>query len=259
MIRFEQVTHDYGGGAVFRDLEVEVAGGTLTVVCGPNAVGKTTLLRLAAGLLVPTRGRVRLADRPLPEWGLRALSGRRAFMSQRFECATGFTVAHVLELAVPAGIWDRETRSGGSRDGGTRAQVVEALELGPLLRRSVGSLSTGQAQRVAFGRLLLQCPADGVLLLDEPFAALDPRWSLVFSRMLRERVGQGGTVLVSIHDLGLAGGLAEEVLLLSGEGLAAHGPAAEVLRPEVLEAAYHVGFELLQTRTGRSIPVTEGP
>lgn len=254
MIRFEQVTHDYGGGAVFRDLEVEVAAGSLTVVCGPNAVGKTTLLRLAAGLLVPTRGRVWLADRPLAEWSLRALSGRRAFMSQRFECATGFTVAHVLELAIPTG-----SRDGVSRDGGTRASVVEALELGPLLRRSVGSLSTGQAQRVAFARLLLQCPADGVLLLDEPFAALDPRWSLVFARMLRERVGQGGTVLVSIHDLGLAGGLAEDVLLLSGEGLAAHGPAAEVLRPEVLESAYHVGFELLQTRTGRSIPVTEGP
>lgn len=246
MMQLESISHDYGSGPVLADLEARIAPGLISVVCGANAVGKTTLLRIAAGLLAPTSGRVVLDDRSLTEWSLRERARRCGFMSQRFECSTGFSVRHVLRLA-------------GLATGGRRADesaLLEALELSPLLDRPVGTLSTGQAQRVAFARLLLQCPPDGVLILDEPCAALDPRWTLVFGELLRARAAAGGTILVSIHDLGLVGQLADEVLLLAGTGLAAHAPAEEVLVASVLASAYQVEFDVLRTSSGGPIPIS---
>ncbi|MAJ45822.1 MAG: hypothetical protein CBC35_00710 [Planctomycetes bacterium TMED75] len=246
MIRLESVSHDYGRGPVLVNLDARIATGLVSAVCGANAAGKTTLLRIAAGLLSPTSGRVLLEDRSLTEWSLRERARRCGFMSQRFECSTGFSVRHVLRLAGLA------TRVRSAEE----SNLLEALELGALLDRSVGTLSSGQAQRVAFARLLLQCPPDGVLILDEPCAALDPRWTLIFGELLRARAAAGGTILVSIHDLGLVGQIADEVLLLAGTRLAAHAPAEEVLVASVLSSAYQVEFDVLRTSSGGAIPIS---
>ena len=246
MMHLHSLTHDYGRGTVLEGIDAPIPPGRISVVCGANAVGKTTLLRITAGLLAPSAGQVLLDDRPILSCTHRERARRLGFMSQRFDCSTGFTVQHVLRLAAIAG--------GGVRS--DRAQLLEALELDPLLEQGVGTLSTGQAQRVAFARLLLQCADDGVLVLDEPFAALDPRWTLVFAELLRARADAGSTVLVSIHDLGLVGQLADEVLLLAGTGLLAHAPAEEVLVESVLSSAYGVEFDVLRSRAGGPIPIS---
>ena len=246
MIQLESIGHDYGSGVVLEGIDTCIAAGQVTVVCGPNAVGKTTLLRIAAGLLEPTQGRVSLGAQPIAALSPLEQARRRGYMSQRFECSTGFTVRQVLRLAGLAG----STRAGDVEP------LLDSLELSSLMKRSVATLSTGQAQRVAFARLLLQCPDDGALILDEPFAALDPRWSSVLGDQLRQRAAAGGTVLLSIHDLGLVGQLADRVLLLAETRVAAHGPVESVLVDEVLAPAYGIGFEVLRSGNGGPIPIS---
>jgi iron complex transport system ATP-binding protein len=245
MIRFDRFGHDYGNGLVLDGVDITIEPGCISTVCGPNAAGKTTLLRSAAALIEPTRGRVLLDDRPIGSIPVGQRARRLAFMSQRFECASGFSVRRVLELA----------RVMVGRDQAGLDRVVKALELGPLLERGIGELSVGQCQRVALGRALAQCPPDGLLVLDEPLAALDPRWALRTCELLRRRAEAGATILLSVHELSTAARLADRVLLVAQGQLLAHGAAWDVLQPAALEAAYGIPFELLEAADGTMVPI----
>ena len=99
MIELTKVTHDYGRGCVLDDIDLVFEAGRVSTVCGPNAAGKTTLLRIAAGLLEPTGGAVTLESHPLSRLPAGRRARRLAFMSQRFDCASGFSVHRILELA----------------------------------------------------------------------------------------------------------------------------------------------------------------
>ncbi len=245
MITLRSVGHDYGRGPVLKDVSLELAPGRVTVLCGPNAVGKTTLLRIMAGVLSPTRGDLLLGERPFETLGARGRARSLAFMSQRFECSSGFTVRRILELA----------RVMIGRDQTAIDVVVESLDLEGLLSRTLATLSTGQAQRVACARALIQAPLDGVVLLDEPLAALDPAWSERVSALLVGRARQGTTVVVSVHELPVAARLAEDAMLLSTGCALRHGPAASVLTPSELEEAFGVPFEMVRTGDGRDVPL----
>ena len=249
MIRLDSVAHDYGRGPVVRDVSMELGSGRVTVLCGPNAAGKTTLLRIMAGVLEPTSGRVLLGDRSFDQLGARGRARRLAFMSQRFECASGFTVRRILELA----------RVMIGRDRNAIDAVVEALELGDLLSRTLATLSTGQAQRVACARALIQAPADGVVLLDEPLASLDPAWSERVGALLMRRAREGTTVVVSVHELHVAARLAEDAMLISTGCTLQHGSAATILAPQALEAAFGVPFETVRTTAGVDVPLPMMP
>ena len=245
MIGLEAITHDYGRGRVLDGIDLAFVRGCVTSICGPNAAGKTTMLRIAAGLLVPSTGRVLLDGTPIGGIPAGRRARRLAFMSQRFECVSGFSVRRVLELA----------RVLVGRDPVALDRVIAELELEPILTRSIGALSVGQCQRVALARALAQLPSDGVLILDEPLAALDPRWQQRASECLRKRAGEGATVLLSVHELPVAARLAQRVVLLADGSLVAEGPSEAVLRPEPLQAAYEMPFELLTANDGTLIPV----
>ena len=245
MIRFEDFGHDYGRGAVLRGIHLDVAKGAINVVCGPNAAGKTTMLRSAAGLITPTEGRVLISGMPVDSIPAGRRARMLAFMSQRFDCATGFSVRRVLEL-------------GGVMVGRAPSVIREVageLELEDLMGTPVAELSVGQGQRVALARALVQSAADGLLVLDEPLAALDPRWAAMTAALLRSRREGGMTVLLSVHELAAAARLADRILLLSGGSVVAHGPVGEVLVPDRLEEAYGVPFELLRSADGTMVPV----
>jgi iron complex transport system ATP-binding protein len=241
MIRLEGITHHYDRVRVLHGIDLGFEVGQVSAVCGPNAAGKTTLLRIAAGLLKPSGGRVILEDRPIAQ----VPPGRRAFMSQRFDCASGFSVRRILELA----------RVLIGRDHASLDRVIEAFELDALLDRGVGGLSVGQCQRVALARALAQVPHDGVVILDEPLAALDPRWARRAADILRQRAAEGATILLSVHELPVAARLADHVVLLSDGGLVANGPVETVFTTQLLERAYGIPFELLIAGDGSRIPI----
>ena len=196
------------------------APGSLTAVVGPNGAGKTTLLRTLAGLHPAHDGRI---DRG----GLAA--GRIALLPQ----------AGTLDRSFPVSCHDVVALGAWARMGAFRGLPVEAASrtasafhevgLAGFERRLVGTLSAGQFQRVLFARLAVQDAP--VLLLDEPFNAVDARTAADLLALLRRWHAQGRTVIAVLHDLDLVAREFPQTLLLAREKIA-WGPTAVALSAE---------------------------
>lgn len=214
-------------------LQVEcVFSSDWTVVFGPSGSGKSTLLRLLAGLDPPTRGRIALNTRALTDTaiGLHLAPGRRhtALVAQQPALFPHLSVAANVEYGL------RDLKYSGVGRATRAARVEEMLALVDathLMARRAQHLSGGEAQRVALARAL--APAPRLLLLDEPFSALDGVASdALLERLqlwLRENQVQ---VVMATHDVTDALAMGAEVLLLREGRVTALGPAAQVLAAE---------------------------
>ncbi|UUW72951.1 zinc ABC transporter ATP-binding protein AztA [Pseudomonas oryzihabitans] len=198
--------------------------GSLTAIVGPNGAGKSTLLKAIAGTLRPISGRV---NRAVPQ-------RRLGYLPQAAEIDRSFPLS-VLETVVLGawcglGLWRGVTAA-------HRKEATEALHavgLEGLEDRLVGALSSGQFQRVLFARLLLQDAP--VLLLDEPFTAIDARTTADLLTIVRRWHGQGRTVIAVLHDLEQVRQHFPETLLLAREAIA-WGHTDQVLITENLARA----------------------
>lgn len=217
----------------------------ITGVIGPNAAGKSTLLRLLAGLLEPTSGTIAFDSRPITELTPIDRARRIAYLPQRPLLSAPFRVREVVEL----GRYAMPPSPDAVSEAMARADV-ESLANRPFLE-----LSVGQQQRVALARTLAQLSPLGsgkFLLADEPIAAMDPEHVLATCQTLRWVAGQGVSVVVVLHDLTIAARLAERILMLDATGrLAADAPAREALTPEQLQSTFHVRFAETSTDAGR--------
>ncbi|MCF8041647.1 MAG: ATP-binding cassette domain-containing protein [Desulfarculaceae bacterium] len=201
---------------------LDLEAGVITVVEGPNGAGKTTLLSILALITPPDQGRLFFDGQDLPNSGSQLTAWRRqitlvAQQAYLFDTSVEKNVAYGLRLR---GL-ERAQRE--DRVGEALAQVGLA-EFGP---RRAKRLSGGEMQRVALARALVLRPR--ALLLDEPFANLDPASALVFERVLGELSGQGCTVVLVSHALEQAHRVAQRVVYLRGGRLApdaGQGPSA---------------------------------
>lgn len=223
------------GAFVLGPLTAHAHRGEITVVVGPNASGKTTLLRAAAGMLRPQGGGVDVAGRSLHSWP----SGERAAQLAFVEQAPAVDVPLSVEQVVSLG---RLRLANSAESSGRIAEVIAALSLDDLRHRPLGTLSVGQRQRVHIARVLAQVDPAGVLVLDEPTAPLDPDWSCRVWALLRAFAKGGGSVLASVHDLPAAGAVADAAWLMSNGRLVASGAACDMLRPESLTSLFGVPF-----------------
>ncbi|MFA7666658.1 MAG: ATP-binding cassette domain-containing protein [Burkholderiaceae bacterium] len=184
------------------------APGSLTAIVGPNGAGKTTLLKGLLGLIGPCRGSVvRSADGPAT-----------AYLAQSREGVDGFPV-DVADF-VAMGLWPRigslaaVTRPLAARVG----QAIAAVGLQGREHHWVGELSGGQFQRVRFARLIVQDAP--LILLDEPFAAIDRQTTVDLMRVVTGWHAQGRTVIAVLHDLELVRAHFPQTLVLAGRVLA---------------------------------------
>jgi zinc/manganese transport system ATP-binding protein len=225
VLRFQDVTLGYDRHPAVHHLEGVLEAGSLTAVVGPNGAGKSTLLKGVAGALRPLQGRIALAG----------LSRRDvAYLPQQSRLDRDFPVP-VADL-VAMGLWRRIGLWRGIDRGGRRkiADALSAVGLEGFERRPVGSLSGGQLQRVLFARLLLQDAA--LILLDEPFTAIDAKTAADLVGLVRRWHGERRTVIAVLHDLATVREHFPETLLLAREPVA-WGPTPEVLTPmRLLEA-----------------------
>lgn len=189
------------------------AGGLMAVV-GPNGAGKSTLLRAIAGLHRPEHGTIRAG-------------GRVALLPQQAGMDRGFPLS--CRDAVLLGLWAEGGAFGHLRDGGRVAAALDSVGLRGFEGRPVGSLSAGQFQRLLFARLLLQDAP--VILLDEPFNALDARTAADLLAVMRRWHGEGRTVLAVLHDLDLVRAEFPTALLMARDAVAC-GPTEQALSPE---------------------------
>ena len=216
-IAVENLSVAYRGKIALAGLSGCFAAGSLTAVIGPNGAGKSSLLKALAGLLPPQSGRVICPA---------LTAGALAYLPQQADIDRGFPVT-VGEL-VALGAW----RAYGALRAAPRAVMArvraaaDETGLNDLLSREIGALSVGEFQRALFARLLLQDAS--VILLDEPFAAVDEQTTLDLLAVLRCLNAEGRTIVAVLHDLDQARDHFPEALLLA-RGAIAWGAAAEVL------------------------------
>ena len=216
MIRLDNLTLTHGRRAAVHHVTGEFASGSLTAIVGPNGAGKSTLLRAIAGLHRPGGGSV-----AAPRQGI-ALLPQVAAVDRAFPVCC-------LDV-VQFGHWARAGAFRAIRPA-ERARSIQALAavgLEGFEWRPVGSLSVGQFQRVLFARLLVQDAP--VILLDEPFNALDARTIADLLGLVRRWHGEGRTVVAVLHDIALVEREFPETLLLAREAIA-WGPTADALSP----------------------------
>ncbi len=221
-ISLHDVTIAYDRHPAVHHVQGRFAPGSLTAICGPNGAGKSTLLKAIVGALTPATGSIGRDGLAVRDLG---------YLPQAAEIDRSFplTVADTVLL----GAWRRiGVLRGADRDLGNRARgALDAVGLTGFERRAIGSLSAGQFQRVLFARLLLQDAP--VVLLDEPFTAIDARTTADLLRLVRDWHGEGRTIVAVLHDHAHVRAHFPETLLLAREAVA-WGPTTQVLSQENL-------------------------
>lgn len=213
-VALHDLTAGYGSHAAIHHVTGDFAPGSLTAIVGPNGSGKSTLLKTIAGLLAPMSGRCSMGRQAL------------AYLPQISELDRGFP-ARVRDL-VALGLWQRRGLLGRHR-AEDRSRVKDALAqvgLKGFENRPLDSLSGGQLQRALFARVLVQDAP--LILLDEPFNAIDDKTIRDLTALIGRWHAEGRTVLTVAHDLALVRAHFPQTLLLARRAVA-WGPTANVL------------------------------
>jgi iron complex transport system ATP-binding protein len=238
----------YGDTPVLNDVSLPaVRAGTVTALVGPNAAGKSTLLRCIAGLHRYS-GRVRCGA-PGAEAAPDAAPGQGVvfYLPQENPAASSLTVFEAVLLA---------RTSGGARRGAARrdaehdtGRALAGLDLDGLANRRLAELSGGQRQLVGLAQAMVRRPA--VLLLDEPTSALDLRNQLqILARVRSLAVEQPAAVVITVHDLNLSARFADQVVVLDRGEVRAAGPPREVLTRELLREVYRIEADVARDADG---------
>ncbi|RWC94638.1 MAG: metal ABC transporter ATP-binding protein [Mesorhizobium sp.] len=230
-LTFRDLTLGYGSHPAIHHLNGTIRKGSLTAVVGANGSGKSTLMKGIVGVLKPMEGAV-----------TRASGVRTAYLPQHSELDRSFP-ARVVDL-VSLGLWPKRGLLGRytKEDRESVSQALMAVGLGGFEKRPIDTLSGGQLQRTLFARVLLQ-DAD-LILLDEPFNAVDAKTVGDLIQLIKRWHGEERTIMVVVHDLDLVRQNFPETLLLARQPVA-WGETKETLRPENLLKArrFHEAWE----------------
>ncbi|WP_129842549.1 ABC transporter ATP-binding protein [Streptomyces sp. RFCAC02] len=225
----------YDGREVVRDLTFDVPPGRVTAVVGPNACGKSTLLRGMARLLAPASGAVYLDGKSIHALPTREVAATLGLLPQSPVAPEGITVTDLVSRGrYPHQGWFRRWTA---EDEAAVARALLATDVLELAGRSVDELSGGQRQRVWIAMALAQ--HTDVLLLDEPTTYLDlPHQVEVLDLLTDLNRAEGTTVVAVLHDLNLACRYADHLVALRAGEIVAQGPPGEVLTQEVVSEVF---------------------
>ncbi len=241
MIELEHVVKRFGELTAVDDLTLSVPRGEFFAVLGPNAAGKTTTIRILAGLVKPTAGRARIAgfdvqDHPLEARRRLAYVPDFPFLYDKLTPLEFFRFTGQLfgmeEPAIQSGALELSSR----------------FHLEDYLRLPIESLSHGTRQRVAIASALLHQPE--VFILDEPMVGLDPQHSRILKDTLKERASRGVTIFVSTHQLSVAEEMADRIGIMHQGRLVAVGTRDELRRLSGSSGALEDSFLALTRDAG---------
>jgi osmoprotectant transport system ATP-binding protein len=224
MIDVRDVSKAFGPNRVLDRVTVSVPTGRTTVLLGPSGGGKSTLLRVMNGLVLPDAGEVRFEGKPLTLANVRAVRHRMGYVVQDGGLFPHLTAGGNVSLLASHLGWDRDR---------IRNRLAELADLARLpvglLDRYPAELSGGQRQRVGLVRALMLDPA--ALLMDEPLGALDPITRAQLQGDLRDIFrGLHKTVVLVTHDLAEAAFFADDVVLLAAGRVEQRGPMRDLVR-----------------------------
>lgn len=221
-IRLDNLTLGYDRHPAVHHLDADIESGALVAICGPNGAGKSTLLKGIVGALAPLGGSIALP---------RAKAHDIAYLPQASDIDKSFPIT-VFDV-VAMGLWPRCGLLGGvSRADAERIRgAIAAVGLEGFERRVIATLSGGQIQRMLFARLLVQDAS--IILLDEPFTAIDSKTTADLLDLVARWHKEKRTVLAALHDLDLVRAHFPQTLLLAREKIAG-GETEAVLTPQNL-------------------------
>ena len=225
-IRLQGVTKTFGATQALRDVSLEIADGEFFVLLGETGAGKTTMLRVIAGLEKPNAGQVFIGGQDVTGWG--AAERDVALVLQQYSLYPRYTVRQNLEFPLKSPI-----RAVPPAEIATRiARVAKTLRIEHLLDRKTDKLSGGEMQRVSIGRAIVRTPS--VFLMDEPLSALDAKLREALRAELKDlQMTLGETFLFVTHDQIEAMSMGDRIGVMNKGALVQVGTPSEIYNDPV--------------------------
>jgi iron complex transport system ATP-binding protein len=247
------LTLAYDSRVIASTLDVSIPDGSFTVIVGPNACGKSTLLRALAGLLQPKRGAVVLDGASISSYRAKEVARRLGLLPQTATAPEGISVADLVARGrYPH---QRLLRQWTPEDENQVAAAMEATGVTALADRAVDELSGGQRQRVWMAMALAQ--QTNILLLDEPTTFLDIAYQIDLLDMCADLNEQGRTLVAVLHDLNQACRYATHLIAMKAGRIVAKGDPGEIITAELVADVYGLACEVIpdpQTHTPLVVP-----
>lgn len=243
ILEFRDISFAYNGsGDIVRSLTCAVGEGEVIGLLGANGSGKSTILKLAAGMLRPTAGEVVLWNKRLTAYRNRDRAKLLCYFPQHLDVTVPFTVREIVAM----GLYPYEIPPAMTVD-----EAMEMVGLRDKAESTVTTLSGGERRRVFLAMTLIQ--GAGILLLDEPLANLDIRYQIEFLKLLHSlRERKNLSAVMALHDINLALQF-EKVMLLKGGSIIGMGRPEDILTRDRLREAFGVELEVRRTEHGSYI------
>ena len=248
--------HRPGESFALAGLTLDIQEGSLTALLGPNGCGKTTLLKLLAGVLTPEAGRVTLRGRPLAAMTRIDIARAIATVPQETHPAFDYTCLEMVLMGrhPHLGAFTLE----GPADIRIASDAMTSTGTAHLAARQYMTLSGGEKQRVVIAAALAQ--SSEVLLLDEPTASLDLGFQLEIAALLQRLVRERGiTMVLATHDVNLAASLCDSIIMMKAGRIQAHGPTQDVLTASAVSRLYDIDADVAWHSGAGHLTVTPLP
>jgi iron complex transport system ATP-binding protein len=254
-MRADGVTLAYDERVVAEDLSVTVTDGSFTVIVGPNACGKSTLLKALARVLKPKGGTVLLDGADISSYPSRHVARQLGMLPQSPVVPNSIVVEDLVARGRFA--HQRMLRQWSEQDETAVTEAMRLTEVSDLADRFVEELSGGQRQRVWLAMALAQ--QTSILLLDEPTTFLDLAHQFEVLDLCADLHEQGRTVVAVLHDLNHACRYATELIVMSAGRVVAQGPPAEVMTADLVAEVFGMQCRVMddpETRTPMIVPAS---
>ncbi|NMO49605.1 ABC transporter ATP-binding protein [Actinoplanes sp. TBRC 11911] len=254
-LRAGELTLAYEKRVVVANLDVEITDGSFTVIVGPNACGKSTLLRSLARVLKPQSGAVYLDGQAIASYSSKQVAKQLGMLPQSPVVPGGIVVEELVARGRFA--HQRLLRQWSPQDEAAVADAMRLTEVADLADRFVDELSGGQRQRVWLAMALAQ--QTPILLLDEPTTFLDLSHQFEVLDLCAELHEQGRTIVAVLHDLNHACRYATELIVMRDGAILAQGAPAEVMTAELVERVFSIPCRVMndpETDTPMVVPAS---
>lgn len=245
MIKLTSVTVTKNDRPILKDISLAFGQGGVTALIGPNGAGKSTLLHTMAGLIAPSSGRAEVEGLDMPRARPAERAKQVALLTQSEQVTARLTVRELVSF----GRWPHHQGRPRPVDEEKISEAIALFDLGDLSERAIDTLSGGQRQRAFVAMAFAQ--ETPWLLLDEPLSALDPKHARDIMDRLKaiSRPGPNQrSVVIVLHDLGIAARYADRIVALKDGGLVTVGPRLIALNDGMLSGLFDTGLSVAKVK-----------